>query len=265
MKKYSIILPAHNESSSLEINVDLLDDFMQKLGSPYEIIIAEDGSTDKTYSIAKELAERKNNIKVIHSKEKLGKGAALTRAIMSSEGQTVAFMDADIAVDLKDFAKLLRSVEQNFEVVVGSRLIKGSKVKRSPLRSLTSRVYNICASILFRDGICDRQCGLKGFHRKVAAEVLPQMHSTGWVWDTEFLLRTIKAGYTVHEIPVSWQERRVKTSIKVFSLAPVMFFGLLKLWILARAFSRNLKPLGVENLLRIAYLQRAHLSSEQKR
>ncbi|MCJ7631075.1 glycosyltransferase [Candidatus Bathyarchaeota archaeon] len=235
MKEYSIILPAYNESSSLEGNVDLLDDFMQKLGSSYEIIIAEDGSTDKTYPIAKELAERKLNVKVIHSKEQLGKGAALTRAIMGSEGQTVVFMDADLAVDLKNLDELLRSVEQNCEVVVGSRLIKGSTVKRPPLRSLTSRIYNICANILFRDGICDHQCGLKGFQRQVAAEVLPQMHSTGWVWDTEFLLRTIKAGYTVHEIPVSWHERRGKTSIKAFRLAPIMVFELLKLWVSARA------------------------------
>jgi glycosyltransferase involved in cell wall biosynthesis len=236
MKEYSIILPAHNESSSLEGNVDLLDDFMQKLGSSYEIIIAEDGSTDKTYQIAKELAERKHNVKVIHSIEQLGKGAALTRAMMGSEGQIVAFMDADLAVDLKNLADLLRSVE-NWKVVVGSRLIKGSTVKRPPLRSLTSRIYNICTNILFKDRIYDHQCGLKGFQRQVAAEVLPHMHSTGWVWDTEFLLRTIKAGYIVHEMPVSWQERREKTSIKAFKLAPIMVLELLKLWIREPALS----------------------------
>jgi glycosyltransferase involved in cell wall biosynthesis len=229
MTEYSIVIPAHNESSRLERNVSLLDDFMQKLGSSYEIIIAEDGSSDKTYPIATELATQKCNVRVLHSKERLGKGAAITRAIEDSKGRIVAFMDADLAVDLENLPYLLKSVEENRGVVVGSRWVKGAKVRRSLLRNLASRTYNICAGFLFQDGVLDHQCGLKGFTRRVASEVLPKMKSTDWVWDTEFILLAIKAGYNVYEMPVSWQERKRGASFKTLELAPIMLFELLKL------------------------------------
>ena len=230
MIRYSVVLPARNESSRLERNVTLLDDFMQKLGSPYEIIIAEDGSSDGTDLIAKALAEQKRNVKVVQSKEKLGKGAAITRAVEKAKGQVVAFIDADLAADLNDLANLLKSVEGNCEVVVGSRWTKGSRVRRPRLSSLASKTYNVCASHLFKDGICDHQCGLKGFTMRVASEVLPKVRSVGWVWDTEFILRAMKAGYKVYEMPVSWQEPRKRASLRTLELAPIMVLELLELW-----------------------------------
>ena len=241
MIAFSIILPAHNESSLIERNVVLVDEFMQKLGASYEIIIAEDGSTDKTYLIARDLAERKPNIKVIHSEQRLGKGAALTRAVAGSEGQIIAFMDADLSVDLNKLSELLKFVQETSEVVIGSRLVKGSSTTRPPLRGFTSIAYNTCINILFRDGIHDHQCGFKGFQRGVAEEVLLQMRSTGWVWDTEFVLRVIKAGYSVHEMPVSWHERKGKTSLKALFLAPTMLFELLDLWVHEPSLSLSLR------------------------
>ena len=235
MIEYSIVLPAYNESPRLERNLILLDELMQRLDEPYEIIIAEDGSSDGTYLIAKELAERKDNIRLLHSKERLGKGAAISRAIRESKGQIVAFIDADLAVDLQDLVSLLRSVEEN-KIVVGSRWVKESQVKRSLLSSLASKAYNNCASLLFKDNVRDRQCGLKGFTRHAALNVLPKMRSTGWVWDTEFILRTMKAGYKVYEMPISWREPRKRASLKTLRLAPVIALELLKLWIRERRF-----------------------------
>jgi len=229
MMEYSIVIPAYNESSRLEYNMSLLDDFMQKLGSPYEIIIAEDGSSDKTYPIALELATKKYNVRVLHSRERLGKGTAITRAIENSNGRIVAFMDADLAADLENFSYLLKLAEENCGVVVGSRWIKGSRVKRSLLRKLASRMYNKFVGFLFHDGVYDHQCGLKGFTRGVASDVLPDMRSTGWVWDTEFILRAMKAGYDIYEMPVSWQERKKRASFKTLELAPLMLFDLIKL------------------------------------
>ena len=158
-KKISLILPAYNEAERLKDTARQVADTLQKITPSFEIIIAEDGSTDGTDKIAEELAKEHPYIKHLHSKERLGRGKALSRAFKSSKGEILAYIDVDLATDLKHLKELINSIrEEGYDFSTGSRMLKESDVKRSFTRLIASRGFNLLTRLLLKSEIKDHQC-----------------------------------------------------------------------------------------------------------
>jgi len=179
-----------------------------RLGEDFRIIIAEDGSTDGTDIIAQELEHMYTQVTHLHSPQKLGKGLALKRAFNKVEGDIYAFIDCDLATNMKFFPQLINSIRKGNDLALGSRYMDGAEADRSVLRDLSSRVYNKLIRMLFKDNVFDHQIGFKAFSNRLIKDILNECNSTGWFWDTEILIRSIYNNYKIIEFSVEWKEKK---------------------------------------------------------
>jgi len=203
-----VTVPACNESKNLRKCVELLLKVTPRLGEDFRIVIAEDGSTDGTDIIAQELEHMYTQVTHLHSPQKLGKGLALKRAFNKVEGDIYAFIDCDLATNMKFFPQLINSIKEGNDLALGSRYMDGAEANRTFLRDLSSRVYNKLIRILFKDNVFDHQIGFKAFSNRLIKDILNECNSTGWFWDTEILIRSINNNYKIIEFPVEWKEKK---------------------------------------------------------
>ena len=203
-----VTVPACNESKNLRKCVELLLKVTPRLGEDFRIVIAEDGSTDGTDIIAQELEHMYTQVTHLHSPQKLGKGLALKRAFNKVEGDIYAFIDCDLATNMKFFPQLINSIKEGNDLALGSRYMDGAEADRTVLRDLSSRVYNRLIRILFKDNVFDHQIGFKAFSNRLIKDILNECNSTGWFWDTEILIRSINNNYKIVEFPVEWKEKK---------------------------------------------------------
>jgi len=200
----SVIVPVHNEARTLAANMAELGRALDAFD--YEIIIAEDGSTDGSAAVAEKLKSKK--IIVLSSPKRLGRGASLRNAILSSRGDVVIYTDADLSTDLRSLKPLVDEVRKGSDISTGSRLIPGSIIHgRNFIREFLSRSYNLLLRLLFRTKIHDHQCGFKAFRKKAILPLLDEVEAKHWFWDSELLIRAQKKGLKVSEIPVEWKDR----------------------------------------------------------
>ena len=204
----AVTVPACNESKNLRKCVEMLLKETPRLGEDFRIIIAEDGSTDGTDIIAQELEHMYTQVTHLHSPQKLGKGLALKRAFNKVEGDIYAFIDCDLATNMKFFPQLINSIKEGNDLAFGSRYMDGAEADRTVLRDLSSRVYNRLIRILFKDNVFDHQIGFKAFSNRLIKDILNECNSTGWFWDTEILIRSINNNYKIVEFPVEWKEKK---------------------------------------------------------
>jgi len=230
-EKVSVVLPTYNEADSIETAVEKVMAALKEYGSPYEIIIAEDGSTDGTDKKASMLSKKHEDIvKHIHKEKRMGRGKALENAFNHSSGNVLVYMDVDLATDVQHLAELLRSVQvEGYEIATGSRMLDESKVRRSGTRSIASRVYNLMVRWLLGSKIKDHQCGFKAFRREPLMQLLVEVEAKHWFWDTEILVRAARRGYKIKEIPVNWKGGS-ETKVRLLKDSFDMFWQILVLW-----------------------------------
>lgn len=206
----SFIVPSYNEEAHIRQALMKIMAELDRLGQ-YELIVVEE-STDRTPQIVAELAKKHQQIKHLHFSERMGKGGAIEKAIGAAAGDHIIFTDADLSTGLEAVPVIARSLKY-YDVVVGSRYNPLSRSNRSLLRLLLSRTYAMCVSALLgMNRPSDLQCGMKGFRKKAAVEIIGHVRSKGFFWDTEFIFYANKLGYTIKEIPVVWVEKKVRGS-----------------------------------------------------
>jgi glycosyltransferase involved in cell wall biosynthesis len=196
----------------------------------WRIVVADNGSTDRTTDIASEFSDRHSNI-ILSRLEQRGRGRALKKAWGESDADVRLYMDVDLSTNLQSLSPLVTAIaEDGYEVAIGSRLTKNSEVvDRSVKREITSRGYNILIHIFFPlTKWKDAQCGFKAISRRTAENVLPLVKDNAWFLDTELLLLAGKAGYGIKEIPVHWKDDP-DTRVKIVSTAWEDVKGLLRL------------------------------------
>lgn len=227
LRQISIIVPIHNDAAVLPSTLASLKKALGTTGKDYEILLAEDGSTDESQAVAERL--RMDDTILLHSPIRLGKGAAISAAIRAASAPVVVFTDADVSADLSVLPVLIREIENGADISVGSRLLADSGVVgRSTIRELSSRGYNLMVRLLFRTAIHDHQCGLKAFRKSSILPLLTEVKATSWFWDTELLIRAQAKALKVSEIPIHWVERG-STHIRFHRDVPVLALSLLML------------------------------------
>ncbi|TKK80911.1 glycosyltransferase family 2 protein [Herbidospora galbida] len=195
-----IVLPVYNEERVLASSVSTLLDYLKReCPFPAQVTVADNGSTDATWSIARSL----DDVRTIRLESK-GRGLALREAWSWSQADVVAYMDVDLSTDLAAFLPLVGPLlAGECDVAVGSRLAPGSSVVRGPRRELISRTYNRLLRSLGAT-FTDAQCGFKALRTPVARELLPHVADDAWFFDTELLLKAQWRGLRIREVPVRW-------------------------------------------------------------
>jgi glycosyltransferase involved in cell wall biosynthesis len=228
--RVSVVFPAYNEAASLEDAVDEVTRALNKFTRSYEIIIAEDGSTDGTDKLAAALAEKYPFVKHIHGEKRLGRGTALKNAFKQSSGEVLVYMDLDLATDLKYLKALVDAVEsEGYDFATGSRMLPESDVERSGTRNIASKTYNFMVRAVLGSKIKDHQCGFKAFRREPLMQLLDEVEAKHWFWDTEILVRAHRRGYGIKEIPVSWKGGR-ETKVRLLQDSFNMGWQIISLW-----------------------------------
>ncbi len=202
--RLSVILPVYNEEKVLRSSVRRIRQTLKKTGRVFEIIISEDGSTDRTREIAKSLES--DDITVLHNSVRMGKGAAIQTAISHTRSNIVIFMDADLASNPGHVKELVGLLESGTAIVIGSRYLDGSKTKRTMVRHVASRGFNFLVRLLLGSKLTDHQCGFKAFRKDLILPLLDEVEDGKWFWDTELLVRAQRKGLKIAEIPIEWTE-----------------------------------------------------------
>lgn len=181
-----------------------------------EIIVVDDGSVDRTVDNLK--TEKLNIIQTIKLDRNYGKGYAVKTGVMAAKGQYILMMDADGSIPIAELDKLWLYREQ-FDVVIGSRFLASSRFNtRNIKRMVVSKLGNILFRLLFQMDIRDTQCGFKLFQAQAAKKIFSQTTIDRFGFDMEMLVLAKKFGYSIKEIPISWQDapgssiRAVRTS-----------------------------------------------------
>ena len=226
----SVVLPAYNESDYLQTAVEKTIQTLDEFTRSYEVIIAEDGSTDGTAECAEELAQKNVFVRHIHREKRLGRGTALNNAMKQSNGQVIVYMDLDLATDLKYLKPLVESIiVEGYDFSTGSRMLPESKAERTIGRSLSSKTYNFLVRHMLSSKLRDHQCGFKAFKRERVFELLDEVKATHWFWDTEIIVRAHRHNFKIREIAVEWKSGK-DTKVNLIKDSWNMFWQILSLW-----------------------------------
>jgi len=200
----SIIIPAYNEENRLPNTLEQVFHFLEKQSYASEVIVVENGSTDKTFEFAQKLAHQYKNLRVIHNEER-GKGGAVLRGVREALGEYVFICDADLSMPVAEISKFLPPILNDFDIAIGSREAPGAVRYNEPYyRHLTGRVFNMLIRLMVLPDLQDTQCGFKCLRAGVARDIFPFQTLTGWAFDVELLYIAYLHGYRILEIPIDW-------------------------------------------------------------
>jgi len=224
---FSVVIPVYNEEALLETAITDLVAHLEEIPLVWEVIIAENGSTDRTPEIARQLVKKFRNVRYLHVDEP-NYGKALKQGILEARGIYVICDEIDIIdVDFyKESLKLL--MEEDWDMIIGSKLVGGAQDKRPWIRHLATRVINFLLKILLGFKGSDTH-GLKAFKKSALIDIVNACVVDKDLFASEMVIRAERAGLKIKEIPVTIIEKR-KPQIHLFKRVPNVLKNLWKLF-----------------------------------
>ena len=187
MMNLSVIVPAYNEEKRM---VPFLKDMINfcdtRLRGSFEVLLIDDGSTDQTVEVARSIARGRKYFRVVSHEKNMGKGAAIQTGVNEARGETIIFIDADGSIAPSEIPTMTQKLKE-YDVVIGSRTLEGSRVEQPIFRRMTGGAFNLYSNLLFAISVDDTLCGFKGFRRSVAKELFSDLKSKRWIFDVEIL------------------------------------------------------------------------------
>ena len=200
-----IVVPVRDEALVLEPSIRRLHGYLtSSFPFTFRITIADNGSSDGTWEVARELADDLPSVRAARL-DLPGRGRALSAVWSESDATVLTYMDVDLSTDLAALLPLVAPLlSGHSDLAIGSRLIRGARVVRGPKRELISRCYNALLHAVLRARFSDAQCGFKAIRADRARELLPLVRDPSWFFDTELLVLAERMGLRIHEVPVDW-------------------------------------------------------------
>jgi glycosyltransferase involved in cell wall biosynthesis len=201
----SIVIPAFNEEERLPSAIHAVTAYLDTGGRDAEVLIVENGSSDRTLEIAKGAARDDSRFRALHLDQR-GKGRAVRAGMLASQGRLAVLCDADFSMPVGEISLLTRAIESGADVAIGSREAPGARRVGEPARRhLMGRIFNGVVQLLAVRGLQDTQCGFKAFRRLAAQDLFRRQLVNGWAFDVEVLYLARRLGYRVQEVPITWR------------------------------------------------------------
>ena len=197
----SVVIPAYNEEKTIGRVIEETIQVMESLGLPYEIIVVDDGSWDRTREEAS-----KYKVTVLSNGRNRGKGYALRKGFQHASGDIIVTIDADGSHKPKEIPDLLNALMEGADIVAGSRFLGKNKNHTSKLHVFGNYLINLTIMTLTGKAITDRQTGLRALKRDFLQEI--SLESEGYEIETEITVKGLKNGFVLKEIPISCYRRR---------------------------------------------------------
>lgn len=226
----SVVVPAYNEEERLGDTLPVLYAYLKEHDPQFELIVVDDGSTDRTPSIVQEFAQQHPEVRLLSYQPNRGKGYAVRTGVLQSRGEWVLFSDADLATPIEELANLAAKLQEGYDIAIASRAVQGAKlVVRQPwYREFAGRSFNLMVQLLAVPGIHDTQCGFKLFRQEAAREIFSRCEENGFGFDIEVLHVALRLGYRIAEVPVHWLHRE-GSKVRLLRDAVRMFIALLRI------------------------------------
>jgi len=227
---FSLIVPAYNEELRIGKSLEQILPFCNALGAPYEIIVVDDGSADRTAALVESRFGSQPQLKLIRQPARGGKGGAVRAGMLRARGDYLFFSDADLSVPIATLPAFLEALQNRCDIAVGSRRAPGAKIEvHQPwLRETLARIFTSLSTHLLGLRYYDLTCGFKGFRRAAAQELFARQRLCNWSFDCEILFIARLKNYRVAEIPVSWRNAK-GTKVRLWKDAVGSFLGLVEI------------------------------------
>ncbi len=226
----SVVIPAYNEEKRIERTLREIIAYLKSKPFMSEIIIVNDGSSDKTFDTAKAILNGFEGSQIVSRTENKGKGYSVREGVLNAGGDIILFSDADLSTPIQEFDKLHEWIKKGYDIVIGSRAVKGAEVvvHQNMLRECMGKIFNIFVQALTLRGLNDTQCGFKCFRGKTAQDVFTRQTIMGFGFDVEILFIARILGYKLKESPVRWLNAP-KSKVSIFRDPLKMFLDLFKI------------------------------------
>lgn len=232
----SVIVAAYNEEKRLPGTLGRIVEYLNQQEMEFEIIVVDDGSVDRTFSVSQTFSTDLPNISVIRYERNMGKGYALRTGVLASRGSMILLTDADLSTPIEELSRLQPFLDGNVcEVVIGTRALELSRItRRQPWwRQCMGRIFNRIVRMFVLDGFSDTQCGFKLFRGDVARRLFGEARINRFAFDVEILALALKRGCRVIETPITWANSPdSKVNPVVDSLR--MLVDLARIWLVIR-------------------------------
>jgi dolichyl-phosphate beta-glucosyltransferase len=200
----SIVVPAYNEERRLAATLTTLCEHLDRQPWQWEIRVVDDGSRDRTATIADSVAAAERRV-IVQREPHRGKGAAVKAGVLAARGAYRFICDADLSMPLRELRRFLPPALTGFDIAIGSREGKAARRVGEPAyRHLAGRLFNYVVQRVALPGIEDSQCGFKMFTASAAASIFPLVTVEGWAFDVEVLTIARAQRLKVVEVPIEW-------------------------------------------------------------
>ncbi len=202
----SVIVPAHNEAKRLPLTLIDMEKHLAEVDYSWEILVVSDGSSDATTEVVLRFSHLIPNLRLIDNAENHGKGYVVRQGMLQARGNWRLFMDADNSVSIDQFNQMTPYFKEGYEVVIGSRLLNGSRLEPAPpfYRQILGKLVNLFVQLLVLPGFRDTQCGFKCFSENAALRIFNLARINRWGFDVEALVLAKTMHFRIKEVPVRW-------------------------------------------------------------
>lgn len=205
----SVIIPVYNEAQ----NIREILKRVQATSLAWEILIIDDGSTDGTRDILKEL-DGTDQIRVVLHEENQGKGAAVRTGFSEAKGDVFLIQDADLEYDPRDYPTILQPIEEGIaDVVYGSRFLGGPRRSTMFWHMIANKMLTFATNVLYNNILTDMETGYKVFRREVLDGIT--IHSNSFNFEPEFTAKILKKKVRIFEVPISFNPRDYSDGKKI--------------------------------------------------
>lgn len=235
----SVVIPAQNEEGCISSTVEHLHLELKLHDVPHELVVVDDGSTDKTWERLRELRSRIQELKLVRNDGLHGFGRAVVRGLGQMSGDAVVVMMADESDDCRDVVRYWQELNKGWDCVFGSRFLKGGGVIDYPrLKLVINRIANLFLKTLFAIPLNDTTNAFKAYRREVIEGCQPLI-SPHFNLTIELPLKAIVRGFSWTVIPITWRNRRTgEAKLKIREMGSRYLFICLYVW-LEKYFSRG--------------------------
>jgi dolichyl-phosphate beta-glucosyltransferase len=207
----SVVIPAYNEARRIPSYLQSILAYLNGRSLSYEILVVDDGSTDKTSALIKQSATQNPCLRLLRLPHNSGKGAAVRAGMQAAQGELRLFADADGATPIQELERLEAALNNGADLAIGSRTLASRdsryRVQARLHRTLLGNLFNRIVRRLGIRNTQDTQCGFKLFRKSVAQDLFSVARIDGYGFDLELLYIAQRRGYRIAEVPINWTDQ----------------------------------------------------------
>ncbi|MGD8817017.1 MAG: glycosyltransferase family 2 protein, partial [Acidobacteriota bacterium] len=203
----SVVFPAFNEEDAIVDALAQVTTYLEGREQPFEIVVADDGSTDRTRAEVEQRSAADPRIKLVSSGVNRGKGHAVRRGVLATKGDVVLFLDVDMSTPIEMMERVWPELDTGQQVVVGTRRSAGAEIEvhQPVIREALGDIFRRATRRLLDIPVSDITCGFKAFDGAIARRLFAVMRLDDWSFDVELLVAASQAGLRITEVPVVWR------------------------------------------------------------